>query len=329
MLHADKKGRQWTGEVDLRDQALVALGKELQARNYRFTTITPASHSRVNNRPSGTAPVLERVFGWSQPFRAIELPQDIVALLEQAGEVEADQDVLRSKVRFSSLGEQLFVHSAFPTEAPDSVFFGPDTYRFARALRHAIAGMPAATSFAIIDVGCGSGAGGLHAVLLLRDRGLTDVILADINPKALRYTRINASLNGIADVRTVLSDLFERVNHGANLIISNPPYLLDRSGRLYRHGGGEFGCELSLRIVDQGIDRLYPGGRLFLYTGTPVVDGTDTFFEALRPRLEARSCDYSYEEIDPDVFGEELELPPYDRVDRIAVVALTVRAPRE
>jgi hypothetical protein len=33
---------------------------------------------------------------------------------------------------------------------------------------------------------------------------------------------------------------------------------------------------------------------------------------------------FSYEEIDPDVFGEELEHPPYDRVDRIAVVVATI-----
>jgi hypothetical protein len=44
------------------------------------------------------------------------------------------------------------------------------------------------------------------------------------------------------------------------------------------------------------------------------------------PRLQARNCDYTYEEIDPDVFGEELDNAPYDRADRIAVVALTVRA---
>ena len=95
---------------------------------------------------------------------------------------------------------------------------------------------------------------------------------------------------------------------------------------LYRHGGGELGFDLSIRIVEDSIDRLYPGGRLFLYTGTPVIDGIDTFFEAVRPRLDARNCKYSYEEIDPDVFGEELDSAPYDRVDRIAVVALTVHA---
>ena len=87
--------------------------------------------------------------------------------------------------------------------------------------------------------------------------------------------------------------------------------------------------ELSLRIVEESIDRLYPGGVLFLYTGTTIVDGVDQFFAAVRSRLEERDCDYTYEEIDPDVFGEELESAPYDRVDRIAVVALTIRNSKE
>jgi hypothetical protein len=33
---------------------------------------------------------------------------------------------------------------------------------------------------------------------------------------------------------------------------------------------------------------------------------------------------FTYEEIDPDVFGEELEYSPYDRADRIAVVGVTI-----
>jgi release factor glutamine methyltransferase len=114
--------------MDAKDQALVALGKELKACAYRFTTITPASHYRVNSRSISTASPLECVFGWSRAFRAIELPKKMISLLEQSGELEVeDDDLLRSKVRFSTLGEQLFVHSAFPTQAPDTVFFGPDT----------------------------------------------------------------------------------------------------------------------------------------------------------------------------------------------------------
>ena len=73
--------------------------------------------------------------------------------------------------------------------------------------------------------------------------GYTDVILSDINPKALRYSQINARLNGIANIRTILSDVFDQINEGGNLIVSNPPYLVDHSTRLYRHGGGELGFD--------------------------------------------------------------------------------------
>jgi methylase of polypeptide subunit release factors len=312
--------------MDAKDEALLALGRELQARNYRFTTITPESHGRVSKRPSSTASPLARVFGWSRPFHRAELPSRIVALLEQSHELETDGELLRATVRFSTLDDQLFVHSAFPTDSPDAVFFGPDTYRFARALRQAIPVVRGAASLTVIDIGCGSGAGGLYAAGLIGTETHVDVILSDINRKALRYSRINARLNGIANVRTVLSDVFDGINEGGDLIISNPPYLVDRSARLYRHGGGELGFDLSLRIVGDGIDRLYPGGRLLLYTGAPIIDGCDRLLEALRPRLEAGGREYSYEEIDPDVFGEELDSAPYDRVDRIAVVALTVQA---
>jgi methylase of polypeptide subunit release factors len=313
--------------MEARDQALVALGEELQAAGYRFTTATPASHRRVNDRPENArAASLEAIFGWNRPFRRQDSPQRIVTLLEEAEELQVVEDCFRSKVRISTLADQLFVHSSFPTESPDAVFFGPDTYRFARALRQVMQGIEASKPFTIIDIGCGSGAGGLFAALQLKPHAAVDVILSDINPKALRYARVNAALNRIPNVRTVLSDVFDQINDPGNLIISNPPYLVDAAGRLYRHGGGEFGFELSLRIVDAGIDRLAPGGRLVLYTGTPVIGGTDKFYEALCPLLAQRGCPYTYEEIDPDVFGEELANAPYDRADRIAVVLLTVEA---
>jgi methylase of polypeptide subunit release factors len=309
-----------------RDEALLTLGRELLARGYRFTTITPASHQRVNSRPGheiGSS--LAAVFGWSRPFRRASLPTTVVHLLEDAAELETCEGLLRSKVRFSSLGEQLFVHSAFPTDQPDAVFFGPDTHRFVRALRHALTDFHLGSSPRIIDVGCGSGAGGLYVAARLA-RHDPEIVLTDINPRALRYARVNAALNGFPRVTTIESDLFADVPGKADLIISNPPYLVDPRGRLYRHGGGDLGFDLSTRIVEEGLGRLAPGGRLLLYTGTAVIDGVPKLFEALAPRLTASGRSFTVEEIDPDVFGEELEHAPYDRADRIAAVAVTVDA---
>jgi methylase of polypeptide subunit release factors len=308
------------------DAALLALGRELKASGYRFTTVTPLTHRRVIARdPERTAFRLEDVFGWSRPFRRASLPDRIIALLEDAGELETAGGLLRSKVRFSTLEGQLFVHSAFPTDQHDAVFFGPDTYRFARVIKHALKDAPAPPR-RIIDIGCGSGAGGLFAASLLPS-GSRELILTDINPRALRYSRVNAALNDIAGVDTIESDLFAHVAGPADLIVGNPPYLIDPQRRAYRHGGGSLGIELSLRIVEQGLARLGPYGRLVLYTGTPVIAGTDAFRAALSEALAGRGLSFTYEEIDPDVFGEELDDGPYLEADRIAAVALILHAP--
>ena len=66
-----------------RDQALISLGQELLACGYRFTTVTPATHQRVNQRPGnqvGTS--LQAVFGWSRPFRRSSLPRTVVEKLD-------------------------------------------------------------------------------------------------------------------------------------------------------------------------------------------------------------------------------------------------------
>ncbi|HET9620206.1 MAG TPA: hypothetical protein VFP84_02485, partial [Kofleriaceae bacterium] len=61
-----------------------------------------------------------------------------------------------------------------------------------------------------------------------------------------------------------------------------------------------------------------------LYTGSPVVAGRHPLRDALAPILADRPCRARWHEIDPDVFGEELDGAAYGRVERIAVVSLVV-----
>jgi SAM-dependent methyltransferase len=156
-------------------------------------------------------------------------------------------------VRFSTLGDQIFVHSAFPTEQADAVFFGPTPIASPAPVRHSIATLTTRPAMRILDVGAGSGAGGIHAASLLRhaDPRLT---LTDINRGALRLSRINAGLNAVPNVDVVESDLYGALDGAFDLIIANPPYLVDPLARLYRHGGGEFGarsaCGSSRRASD-------------------------------------------------------------------------------
>src|SRR4051812_26439067 len=112
-------------------QALRDLGRYLQERGYRFVTPTPATIARVNARPENAAARdLAGAFGWNRRFAPELLPAPLGAALRAAGLVETAANGSRSRLRASTLGERLYFHSAFPTEAADSVFFGPDSYRF-------------------------------------------------------------------------------------------------------------------------------------------------------------------------------------------------------
>ncbi|GAC1336546.1 MAG: class I SAM-dependent methyltransferase [Beijerinckiaceae bacterium] len=303
------------------DRALLRLAEALRDAGYTFTTVTPATHARVNARAENRAArSLVDVFGWSRPFSGDIVPAPILAIMREAGVLADEGGAWRSRVRLSSLAGELFVHSAFPTIAADAVFFGPDTYRFARAIIAALQARRAPIRRAV-DIGCGAGPG---AILVAKAAPAAEVIMADINASALRLARINAALGGTQNAITRHSDILSDVDGTFDFIVSNPPYLNDTMARAYRHGGGAFGADLSLKILGATLERLAPGGTLLLYTGTAIVNGCDLFQAQALPRLGSPMLTWSYEEVDPDVFGEELESDAYRAADRIAAVVLSV-----
>ena len=302
----------------------------LRACDYRFITPTPATHQRyLANRGKEPATSMRDMFGWNLPFAGTILPPALHATLHGAGLLVASGNLFHSTVRVASLDDLLLLHSAYPTTQEDAVFFGPDTYRFARFIGTALArpsqqNQPTG-ALRILDVGCGSGAGGLFAARALGkhqpDALPSEVVMNDINPQALRFTAINAAFAGI-DVTLAQGDSLAATQGQFDLIISNPPYMQDAEKRAYRDGGEGLGRALSVRIAEQALQRLAPGGRLLLYTGVAMTDAHDPLLTTMQPLLEASGCAWSYEEIDPDVFGEELERPDYVQVERIAAVGL-------
>ena len=308
------------------DRALLHLAQALRERGYHFITPTPLTHERVNQRiENELATDMAGVFGWSRPFQHELLPPALFSLMDQAGVLAPCDARWRSRVRLSSLDGQLFLHSAYPTDSPDSVFFGPDTYRFANAIQAHLNNHPGNIRRAV-DIGCGSGAG---AILTALARPQAEVLAVDINPSALRLTRINAALAGAHNVRAKHSDLLNDVEGEFDLILANPPYLIDPDERAYRHGGGPLGAGLSLAIFDSALERLAPCGTLLLYTGVAMVGNQDPFFREVGQRLEGRGLEWTYREVDPDVFGEELLDGVYTECDRIAAVVLEVTRPAD
>jgi len=302
---------------------LTTLGNYLLDEGYHFTTVTPATHARVLSRSRALSALsLRDIFGWNLPFTTDTteaLPRTLLDQMQRSELVRINDDgLLISNVRFATIDGHIYAHDAYPTIASDAVFFGPDTYRFVAAMRARLAPCDL-----LVDVCCGSGAGGLEAAARVAER----VVLADINPKALAFAAVNCLLSNNHTAVLHQADLFSGIDERPNAIIANPPYLADPLGRTYRDGSGELGTGLALRILRESIDLLAPGGQLLLYTGSPVIDGIDRFAAAAVPLARCSGAEVSYEEIDPDVFGEELETPLYSAVDRIAAVVLHVTMP--
>lgn len=301
-------------------ERLIALVQAVRETGYRFTTVTPATHARVNARPvNGRAASLRDVLGWSRPFAPDLLPSDILSALERTEAVTPVVGGLQPTVRLSSLDGELFLHSAYPPSAPDAVFFGPDTLRFANAVIDHLQTRLTPVQRAV-DIGCGSGAAGICIAKRVPE---AEVVLVDINPAALRAAEANARAAGVANVRVRQSDLLHAVEGRFDLIVSNPPFMIDRSARAYRHGGGPLGAGLSLSVVEAARERLAPGGSLVLFTGSAIVDGADPFREAAGALCAEAGLSWTYREFDPDAYGEELDDPAYAEAERIALVVLT------
>lgn len=297
--------------VPVRRRALIDLGEQLLAAGYDFTTVTPSTHARVNRKAPPLAHSLRDVFGWNRCFEPELLPKPMLRALVQANALGTEGGLLRSQVRFATRRDRIFMHSAFPTSDTRSVFFGPDTYRFCSFLEESIV-----RARRVVDVGTGSGVGGIVASAIA-----DEVVVCDVNPSALAYADVNAALNHVP-LEIVESDVLARVDGPFDLVIANPPFMADVLGLTYRDGGGAHGEALSVRIAREALERLPPGGSLAMYTGAAIVDGQDVLLDALVRAVSSLVSRIDYFEIDADIFGEELEQPPYVDVERIAAVGL-------
>src|SRR4051812_31062788 len=119
------------------DQPLLELGQCLKEAGYRFTTVTSASHALVVSRASKGHPSLTDIFGWSRPFLHRTCHRTCPPGWPMPAYWISPDQPFEAMCAFPPWAIR-FVHSSFPTEQADAVFFGPDTYRFARLFGHSL-----------------------------------------------------------------------------------------------------------------------------------------------------------------------------------------------
>jgi len=292
--------------------SLIHLGESLLLNGYRFVAVTPGTHARaIAGR--ALAKSVEDIFGWNLEFERESLSRKMFSLLRDSHALLDADGKMKSLVSFATLNGDLFAHSGYPTLEPDAVTLGPDTYRYAAFLKRTLR-----ETGSLLDLGCGSGAGGLA----VRNH-CKRVVLADLNPLAMQFASANVAISAASNVEVTCGDLFQEITETFDTIVANPPCLRDRSGHMYRDGGGPLGIDLAVRIINEAPEHLNPGGSLLLYTCSHVLEGKPALLEKTRATLENVYSGYIYEEIDPDAFSDELAA--YPRADRIAIIGIQAR----
>ncbi|MEW6381604.1 MAG: carbamoyltransferase C-terminal domain-containing protein [bacterium] len=112
----------------------------------------------------------------------------------------------------------------------------------------------------LLDLCCGSGVQGLVA-----SRYARQVTCVDINPRSIRFSRFNAQLNGIRNVRFCKGNLYEPVRgRKFDTILANPPFVPSpKSEYRFRDGGGR-GEDILSRIIKESAHHLAKDGKLFI-----------------------------------------------------------------
>lgn len=102
----------------------------------------------------------------------------------------------------------------------------------------------------LLDLGCGYGVVGIYAAKLIGDQ---NIVMSDNDNKCIELSRLNAKMNSVDGVSTVLSDGFNSItDNNFTLILSNPPYHTDFS--------------VPKRFIEKGFNRLKIGGKMYMVT---------------------------------------------------------------
>ncbi|MEE8824083.1 release factor glutamine methyltransferase [Lentilactobacillus sunkii] len=126
----------------------------------------------------------------------------------------------------------------------------------------------------VLDIGTGSGA---IAIALKKFRSQWNVTASDISEKAIEVAKDNALANKTA-INFVLSDVFDSITGGFDIIVSNPPYIAKDEQAYMDRSVINNEPDLALYAEDEGLavyrkiaedlkDHLNTSGKLYMEIG--------------------------------------------------------------
>ncbi|MBC8500488.1 MAG: class I SAM-dependent methyltransferase [DPANN group archaeon] len=98
----------------------------------------------------------------------------------------------------------------------------------------------------VLDLGCGMGVVGIYVKKVFPK---TNVVMSDVNKRAVYLTKKNANLNNL-DVEVICSDGFEKIEESFDAILLNPPQVA--------------GKEVCFKLIEDSFEHLNKSGLLEL-----------------------------------------------------------------
>jgi len=197
------------------------------------------------------------------------LGSEVVAGLLTLGVLTRVGDELRAAVDLFCSGGMLFAtdHRFMLLEGDQLdeepvMYIGMDSHGLVQTA-------PRTPSGRVLDLCCGSGIQGLVATRYGRS-----VVAVDLNPRAVRFTRFNAQLNGARDHEVRLGSLYAPVEgERFDVILANPPFVPSPEMGLAFRDGGVRGESILRQIVAGATDHLSDTGRLCIVTDLVDISG--------------------------------------------------------
>ena len=183
-------------------------------------------------------------------------------LLEALGLlVDKDSDIYAAVDIFCSGGVLLATDHRYMIRAGDRLdeepvmYIGMDSHGLVQTA-------PRQSCSRVLDLCCGSGIQGLVA-----SRYAREVVAVDLNPRAVRFARFNAQLNGIVNYTVLPGNLYDAVpGQSFDCILANPPFVPSPVKSLKFRDGGASGEDILCTIVEGAWDHLESEGRLCIVT---------------------------------------------------------------
>lgn len=131
-----------------------------------------------------------------------------------------------------------------------------------------------------IDLGCGSGA----LAILLAKMGVDQIYAFDINPSAIKATKLNAELNNVrSKIEIIQADISTQLGFSSSvdLIVSNPPSLpMPEEPRseydMYNYYSGRNGRKFIKKLISLSSTQLSAEG-ILVFINTSLADVGETF----------------------------------------------------